>query len=482
MGKTKEYWEQIICAALEQESEQNDLDFKSDVSSDKKRLKEHINAFAHTSGGGAFVFGIDDSVRPYRFTGDTLTYSEIQHQISNLAQTSQVPPIGVDNYLIKISLGVVLCIHVHEGFRKPVFIKDRAPFSGEACFKRTAASTVPMSDDEIRFLLVQSTGHSYDESPLQDAVLSDLNFKALGKIFKKLKTENPEDSANLRILQDNNIICKSGSTYRPTIAGFLVFAKELQGIKKFTNAYIEFQQFRDNTRASPIKKTEIRGSIQHQLEKSIELLMQHLWVMPKIEKGGRRIEIPAYDEAIVREVLTNALVHRDYTKMYWPVKIALFNDRVEIENAGGLLPGITTLNFIHKRDWRNPILAQLIKKIGFGEMDGQGIDRIYELSRQIRVPVPVFRDERDSFLVTLIGPKDFNELTPEQKRNSVVVLLIFEKSIDNEMLRNTFSIKAEQATNLIKSMLEEGIIISTSKSRKFAKYHFTEKYNQLVNS
>jgi len=482
LAKNKEYWEGLIQEAINHKSELNDLDFKVDLPVNNERLKEHINAYAHTREGGSFVFGISDAGASYRYTGGALNFSDIQHKISNIAQNSQDPPVSVNNYIVKTSLGDVLCVHIDEGVNRPVFIKNRAPFGGQACFKRVAANTVPISTEEIRVMLAQSTHYSFDESAVQESNIRELDFKRIAEVFSGFQAKDGEDQKNINILLDNNIITKLGDKLFPTAAGLLIFGINPQSIKRFSNAYIEFQKFRDTTRASPIKKVEIKGNIQEQLEQSIDLLMQYLWVLPKIGKSGKRVEIPVYDLAVIREVMTNALVHRDYTKMYYPVKVALFKDRVEVENIGGLMPGLTVLNFVHKRDWRNPLMAQLTKKVGFGEMDGQGIDRIYSLSRAIQVPTPIFRDDHDSFTAILLGPKAFDELAPEQKRLSVIVLLIFEKIIDNEALRNNFDIKAEQASNLIKSMIGDGTIMQTNKSRKHAKYSLSEKYQEMVNS
>ena len=172
--------------------------------------------------------------------------------------------------------------------------------------------------------------------------------------------------------------------------------------------------------------------------------------------------------------------HRDYKNMHQPVKIALFSNRLEIENPGGLMPGLTPLNLIHKRDWRNPLLAGMMKKFGFGEMDGQGIDRLYAATTAIKIPAPIFIDNRISFTAILSGPKQFDDFTPQEKRLTVLIVLIIESAIDNESLRNAFNISSEKAGTLIKAMVEDKIIQPTTKSRKYAKYVLTENYREKI--
>ncbi len=223
----------------------------------------------------------------------------------------------------------------------------------------------------------------------------------------------------------------------------------------------------------------IQGTLPDQINDSIAFLMQHQWTMPSIE-GAKRVDVPAYSESVFREIITNAIVHRDYQKMYQPIKIAIFTDRIEVESLGGLLPGLTPLSLIHKKEWRNPTLANLMKKLKYGEMDGQGIARIYTLSRRLKVPGPKFVDQDSSFKVILSGPKDFQQFTYEEKQLTLIIMLIIDDFINNESIRNAFGITNEQAGTLIKSTLKANIIIPRNNSRKFAKYELTPQWREKI--
>ncbi len=229
----------------------------------------------------------------------------------------------------------------------------------------------------------------------------------------------------------------------------------------------------------PIKKFDIKGRLPDQIKQSIQLLQQNIWLIPKIE-GGVRKDIPAYSETVLREVITNSLVHRDYRKMHQPIKISMFDNRIEIENPGGLMPGLTTLNLVHKRDWRNPLLAELMKKFGFGEMDGQGIDRLYAMTIAIKVPPPIFFDNQNSFTVSLSAPKTYEAFSAQEKRLMIIILAIMKESIDNESVRNYFNISIVKASNLIKAMVAENVLQATGPSKKFTKYILTPQYREKV--
>lgn len=467
---------QLIDKCLSTKSEHNNLDFKKEVSPKKERLKEHINAFGNNKTGGTFVYGVN-AFKVEGFQGD---FDETILFFSQLAKDTQEPPLNINTFVHKITGKDLLCIHVSPASQRPVFIKDRVPLGGEACFKRTGTSTVAMSMQEVRDSLARSSQHSFDESTLLGREISDLDEDLLRASIKELNDSEISSVNNINVLFDQGIVAEPRVKDYITAAGWLCFAKDPQSEKKFQNAVIEFQIFKGTTRESPLRAQVFQGPLVNQIEYSIDILLQHMWEMPKI-LGKKRVDIPSYNEEILREVVTNSIVHRDYTKMHQPVKIALFTDRLEFENPGGLMPGLTPLNLIHRRDWRNPLLAKLMKKCGFGDMDGQGIDRLFNATRLIKIPAPKFVDTRVSFKVVLSGPKGFDDFTAEEKRLTAMVLLITEDYIDNESLRNALGISQEKASTLLKSLVQDNVIVQTNKSRKYAKYGFSEVFQERVN-
>jgi ATP-dependent DNA helicase RecG len=307
--------------------------------------------------------------------------------------------------------------------------------------------------------------------------IHDLDFLRLKALLPMLNEENNKQT--LAILADTKIIVGAASHWEVTGAGWLCFAKDPQLKREFRNSYIEFQVFKGSARDNPIRKYEIKGNLTEQIEQAIQLLKQYIWMIPTIE-GIKRIDIPAYPDVVLREVITNSVVHRDYRKMHCPVKIAMFDNRIEIENPGGLMPGLTIYNLVHKRDWRNPLLAELMKKFGFGDMDGQGIDRLYATALKIKIPPPVLIDHQNSFTLVLSAPKDFEDFSPEEKKLMIIIMSIMNDYIDNQNIRSIFGISSEKASTLIKSLVADNVLQTSSQSRKFAKYSLTENYKEKI--
>jgi ATP-dependent DNA helicase RecG len=233
---------------------------------------------------------------------------------------------------------------------------------------------------------------------------------------KGFKASRSLDENNLLNLRDNKIISQqNGTDWKPTMAGWLMFANSPQSLRSLRKVSTEFQQVKGKTRNEPIKKLDISGTLPQQVQLAISTVTQHLWKIPKIQ-GVLREDIPAYDETTLREVVVNSVVHTDCRQLHQPVKIAMFDDRIEVENPGGLLPGVTSFNLMNKRERRNPNIASLMINFKMGEIDGQGIDQIYMGARRIKVPAPKIIDDGKYFKIILSAPKVYEEYSPEEKR------------------------------------------------------------------
>ncbi|ETR69668.1 MAG: ATP-dependent DNA helicase RecG [Candidatus Magnetoglobus multicellularis str. Araruama] len=92
----------------------------------------------------------------------------------------------------------------------------------------------------------------------------------------------------------------------------------------------------------------------------------------------RRKDIWSIPINILREVIINALVHTDYSHQGSPICIAFFDDRIEVENPGGLLPGLTVEDMKQGvSQIRNPVIARVLRELALIEQWGSGIPSIF---------------------------------------------------------------------------------------------------------
>lgn len=136
--------------------------------------------------------------------------------------------------------------------------------------------------------------------------------------------------------------------------------------------------------------------------------MRELGLIADEVAGARPIEVGALREAIVydyppvalREIFVNAVIHRDY-ESNTPIMIQHFEDRMEVHNPGGLYGDLRLEDFSRATAYRNPILAEAAKNLGYVNRFGRGVPRVKEVSTRNGSPPPQFDPQERYFLVIL---------------------------------------------------------------------------------
>ncbi len=124
---------------------------------------------------------------------------------------------------------------------------------------------------------------------------------------------------------------------------------------------------------------------------------------------GKRIDTSEYPIEAVRELLLNALIHRDYSvhTQGMPFQLQIFPTRLVVTNPGGLYGrlSIDELGFVQP-DTRNPSIATAMETLGKTENRYSGIPTVRRLMAERGLPLPVFEDYRGEFRVTLAGGRE----------------------------------------------------------------------------
>lgn len=135
-----------------------------------------------------------------------------------------------------------------------------------------------------------------------------------------------------------------------------------------------------------------------------ELFCQRHFPLPAkiVPSQMRRVETPLIPPDAMREILVNALVHRDYSIAGGAVSLAIFDDRVEVWSAGGFPIGITpaSLTRNHLSVQRNPIIADVFHRTGLIERWGRGTNRVIAMCRDAGIPAPEFEEITGAAVVT----------------------------------------------------------------------------------
>ena len=267
------------------------------------------------------------------------------------------------------------------------------------CYVRQNAGKRLASREEIRRMYMAVRAFYYDESALTGTGLEDVDLPVFGAFLTAAyglteDTDRPDEEL-ARLLR--NLKCMAGDEL--TVAGALFFGRQPQ--RMLPTARMEFAHFAGTAAGETIldRKT-IEGRLPQQLEQMESLLRLHLRNAGVIRGFEPEVqtEIPL---EMLREALTNALVHRDYS-LSAPVRVFLFEDRLEIRSPGPLPNSVTLENVragIHVE--RNPIILSLMSKLGLMTRLGTGIVRIFRLAAERGLPEPELAESGAEFVVTL---------------------------------------------------------------------------------
>lgn len=186
----------------------------------------------------------------------------------------------------------------------------------------------------------------------------------------------------------------------PTGLGVLAIGKDPSA--HVPGAYIQFVRYQGVDLDAPVvDQHELRGNLVSTAARLSALLAGHLRTRLAESDGFREEQVPDYPPEALRETCMNALMHRDYENSFAPVRIAWFDDRIEVTNPGGPYGQVRADNFDRVTDYRNPGLARAMKALGYVNRFGRGIWRIRSAMARGGNPVPEFHVDPSSWLVVL---------------------------------------------------------------------------------
>lgn len=191
-----------------------------------------------------------------------------------------------------------------------------------------------------------------------------------------------------------------------------------------------------------------------------------------------REEVKMFPKQALRELIANALVHQDFLASGASVMIEMYDDRVEISNAG--LPPISVDRFIDEFRSRNERLADLMRRLGICEEKGSGIDKVVNAAEVYQLPAPDFRVGECRTTAILFAHQSFSAMSKSDRIRACYqhccLMYVSNQRMSNQSLRERFgSSEAKQATvSLVISATKEAGLIkadeSETNSTRYARY------------
>jgi predicted HTH transcriptional regulator len=201
--------------------------------------------------------------------------------------------------------------------------------------------------------------------------------------------------------------------------------------------------------------------------------------LPANEEIGKvlRTESRIYPEIAIRELVANALIHQDLTEKGFPM-VEIFTDRIEISNPG--TPLVTPERFIDAYKSRNDKLADLMRRMGFCEEKGSGLDKVIFYNELYQLPPINVIVAEDRTRVAIYSYKTLNELDKKEKIRAcyqhACLKWVSNEKMTNQSLRERFKIEdqnAATASRIIRDTLSVKLIKEENpenNSRKYASY------------
>lgn len=189
----------------------------------------------------------------------------------------------------------------------------------------------------------------------------------------------------------------------PTVVGLLTLGKSPR--TWVPSAYVQFLRIRGTEWGDPVvDESEIDGNLDTMLRRLDDKLKATLAVSVDFTSGSTtEVRAAAYPLSALQQLARNAVMHRTYEGTNAPVRMYWFDDRVEIGNPGGPYGAVTRENFGRPgaSDYRNPVLAAVLKNMGFVQRFGFGIAQARRAMAANGNPPPEFLVESTNVLVTL---------------------------------------------------------------------------------
>jgi ATP-dependent DNA helicase RecG len=364
---------------------------------DTDKFSEAVCAFANDLPNhgtpGYLIIGVSDRGE---FAGLRVT-DELLRNLGGLRDDGNIQPLpAISVNKIATSEGEVAVVTVQPAMQPPV------RFKGRICI-RVGPRRGYASEHDERILIERrvSRARTFDAQPCLDSRLDDLS-QPLFLIDYRQQAVAPEVIAeNNRTVQEQLASLRFFDLGRgcATHAGILLFGLDVR--KWLPGAYIQFLRVQGHSLAAPIlNDRELDGDLLSVLRRLDALVDAQLEQFPVEESTLRERSVESYPRVAVRELLMNAVMHRDYASTA-PLRVTWLEDRLEIQSPGGLFGEASAANFPRQTSYRNPVIAEAMKALGYVNRYGRGVLRAQDALSRNGSPPAEFEFDPGFVLATI---------------------------------------------------------------------------------
>lgn len=352
-----------------QQPEGRRLEFKESLPTNSE-LAKTILAFANDAGGEIY-FDIKDT--PREVVGlnenDLLTLEE---KIASLVHDLCEPVILPEISFLQHEGKHIIHTQVFKGSAPPYHLKNKT--IEEGTFIRVGSTNRLASSEMIAELERRKQNISFDSELVYSKTIEEINIST----FKDFFREKTDEELTVQVLKKLELYRQEQGKNLPTYALILLSDDELQR-QYFPYSKIECARFKGTVPGNFIDQKTIDVNVGLQSEQAYQFVLRHISQGTTDYTGVYRNDRWEYPVIAIREIIRNAVIHRDYSLTGKDIKIAIFDDKVEITSPGKLMPTVDFSDMESgQSDIRNKILAPVFKKLRIIEQWGNGLKLIAE--------------------------------------------------------------------------------------------------------
>ncbi|MBK7001600.1 MAG: putative DNA binding domain-containing protein [Rhodoferax sp.] len=345
-------------------------------------------AFANTS-GGKLVIGVDDARQIVGIAEDQIF--SLQDQIIALITDRCYPPILPEIYTANVDGKLLLVVEIFRGNLLPYYLKSESKENGT--YLRIGASNRKAALLHVIELERQRASQSFDEEIYPEDCLQHLDLAPLRTRFAA--QGKPLDDEKLKNLK---LIRQEQGQLLPT-HGLMILLGQVP------HAVTKCARFKGTDMHLFLDRKEYSGDLFSQLEQAEAFIKNHINLRGEI-KGLQRTDTYELPQTALREALTNAIIHRDYTNQGRDIKVGVYDDIVNIVSPGGFPNTLTAEGLTEGRsEIRNRAIARVFKELGYIEQWGSGLQRIKNTCLAQGLKAPRIREQGDFVDVEFYRPE-----------------------------------------------------------------------------
>ena len=345
----------------------------------------YISGFANAQGGTLYI-GIND-------VGEVVGINNAKYLLENLPNKAiQATGIVPDIEILNKEGKEYLAIHIKPS-EQPVSCNGKY-------YLRSGSTLQELNGSTLTDFLMRQTHTTWDMHIEPNATLDDIDPEAVSyfvnfAIDAKRLDESAKHESIEHILRNLKLINKQGQL---TFAALMLFGNDIE--EYCLSASFRIGRF-GATQADLIFDDNIVCPLIRMPEKVMQILRSRYLVAPVKYEGLRRIEPLEIPEDALREMICNAIVHKDYRGTF--IQMRVWDDHVDLWNSGEFPPEITAENLMktHESHPRNSLIAKVFYLAGFIESWGRGYEKIKDAFEKENLQIPTFEQIRGGVLATI---------------------------------------------------------------------------------